>query len=57
MFYSRKSVRKMQCERQAEADKKAAKLMGWPKAMRQYAKRYGQGAESARQLHAQIGIA
>lgn len=56
MFYSRKSVRKMQRERQAEADKKAAQLMGWPKAMRQYAKRYGQGAQAAMQLHAQTGI-
>lgn len=56
MFYNRKSVRKMQRERQAEADKKAAKLMGWPKAMRQYANRYGQGAQAALQLHAQIGI-
>lgn len=56
MFYNRKSVRKMQRERQAEADKKAAIAMGWPKAMRQYASRYGQGAQAAMQLHAHSGI-
>ena len=53
--HDRTSVRKMQRELLGKAQKAAAKKMGWPKSMRQFAKRYGQGATDAQQLHAQLG--
>jgi len=49
----REHVRKMQRENKKRADKESAKRMGWPKALRQYASRLAQGAESAEALSKQ----
>lgn len=51
----RTHIRKMQRQMQKEADKVAAKKMGWPKSMRQYSSRYGQGAEMSFQTLTQLG--
>lgn len=51
----RTQVRKMQRQMQKDADKEAAKKMCWPKSMRQYSSRYGQGAEMSFQTLAQLG--
>jgi len=50
----RKQIRAMQRAAQRKADKAAAKLMGWPKALRQYASRLGNGAEQALTLSKQV---
>lgn len=50
----RKQIRTMQRAAQRKADKAAAKLMGWPKALRQYANRFGNGAEQALSLSKQV---
>lgn len=50
----RKTIRAMQREKQRKADKDAAKSLGWSKALRQYSKRLGQGAEYALALSKQV---
>jgi hypothetical protein len=54
MGFARENIRKMQRELKNKADKDSAKRMGWPKALRQYASRFAQGAESAEALSKQV---
>jgi hypothetical protein len=52
---ARANIRNMQKERKGQADKAAAKRMGWPKSLRQYSSVYGQGADIAESLRKQMG--